>query len=962
MSDKLRGVLEDSRTGLLLKDFSGGLITDVGGLSLQANQTPDSQNVFAWEGNLLFAGGYGEFCPLDGPADGAYVYYDLSRVRHMVVWRNGNIYDTVSGAEVVIASAVYTPGERIARAQLNGILYWSTLTAPLRQWNGVTEMLVPNSGTTGTVAPPACSFLIAFNGALVAVSVVVAGVPNLGAFMWCQVNDPTTWLGVNTQVVGSNDGSIAQFAVSLGVAQVGVTPTKQFLVGKSSGNMFLYTGALGSLVEQQVSCPTGCLSGDSAVYIPTTDGFGAVMFLGSDGQFYLCNGVQAPVASKGIKTLVVALVNAALATNPSHRFSAVYNSRWQYYLIDMGNNYQLAYKWDANPDGGAWWLFKGWPPGYYMSAPGTTGVFSVYVASSDPDNLGVFELALDNEDFNGTPLSDVGVYWTSAYIHGGKPERLKLFQDLTLFFYNSGVRYKCTVYGMPNSNAVTPTSRPLSFNTPAVGAITQSGGPVWNQAYWNQAYWGGPGFVSFSQPLQIAGAHGPIVVPSAVSKWAPAGTPTPLRSGACQVKIEWERGANDYRVTGVKLAFVWQNENVGALPFSGQGQVTPPEQRNPFTNTGYPVSSNLPSPPVPPPPPPPTPGYYDVGLDFMQGIVLSIDEQHVFIAYNDATNTYQRIAKVNLSDRTIEATQDFGDTIYSGAIAVELLASPDGLHIYTVLVEIATGDARIIGLSTTDLSIQNNIVNPTGHAIWDFDLSEDGTTLVCLADIIAGTNTCLVLVDTSAFTTTVVNTAVGYTHGLHQSFGIAWRDATHVEIVDMDQTAHVGFIHLDRVNTSTGAVTDFIVCTAPVDGNYTALIERKGDLTVFVVQSYVGVSAAVTVNTSGAGAQTGRIDMGIAGLADFVSSGGGSCIAITADTIGGAHAQAYVEDASSSVYNSGVPRIITFPLPPTDTVGHTMALAPTTDQFLGITVNASGSRIYSVDHDQTFLAILEGLY
>lgn len=604
MSDPVKGVMEDIRKGILLTDFSGGIVTDTGGLSLGANQSPDSLNVFAWEGNLHFRGGYNQFSTLPAGADGAFTYFDRNKNVHLIEWAGGSMYEVTTGAPVLIASGVYTPGQIIAHEQLNGILYWSTLTVPIRQWDTVTEQAVVNGGGTGSVAIPACQFLVAFNGSLIAVNVVVAGVPNPGAFMWSNVNNPSVWIGANTQAVGSNDGGSCVFAILMGVAQVGVTPSKQFMVGKDNRQLFLYAGALGTLTENAISSPVGILQGASAVYIPTAAGLGGVMFLGEDGQFYLTNGIECPIASNNIKILCTNLVNLSLAANPNQRFNAVYNQRFQYYMCDFGNNTQLVYKWDVGGDGkqvGAWWLFQGWPSGVYSSAPLTRGLPSVFVGANYGGVAGVYELALDQTDDNG---QDITAYWTSAYIHGGRPERLKIFQEVTLFSYNVGVQYQVTAQGLPQSNQIVPSTKELLFNDPAVGAISPSTGSasLWGVAEWGIGLWSGTES-TLTQPYKIGGMKGPLVVPSAISKWGPAGYPLPLRTGAAQFKVAWNGGVPDFRVTSLKIAFLPQNENVGALPFSNQGQVvsnfsadrTTILPGNPFTNTGLPLPNPLPN-------------------------------------------------------------------------------------------------------------------------------------------------------------------------------------------------------------------------------------------------------------------------------------------------------------------------------------------------------------------------------
>jgi len=718
--------------------MSGGLVTDLGSLAMSANQTPDSLNVFAWQGQLRFRGGYSLWCTLPGPADGDYSFVDAAGIQHMMVWCIGNLYDTVSGTAVLISGNVYVAGQSIAHCQLNNKLYWATPTVPLRQYDGITEETVPynnfqqvvitdsstgqtvaleitpstttlsvnpntavagtstsftltgtgtnwTAGTPGSplftlsggsissqtvasatsatintalpataqiiqvtdpntnakanisvvttsvtlmvsptniiqsqssyiltltgvgttwittpptfsvsvgtinnqivttdtqailtytcptsgellIQPPACRFLIPFNGSLVAVDPAPNGVPQNGAFMWSDVNDATIWYGNNIQEVGSNDGAMCTFAVVMGISQVGVQPTKSFMVGKTKTNIFIYTGALGELTEEAISCPVGAISAPSAVYIPTQEGLGAVQFLGSDAQIWLTNGVEAYISSKNIKTLVYTLVQNALSVNAQQQFNSTYNDEFQYSLIDFGNGTQLAYKWDT----GAWWYFSGWPSGPYMTAPGTNGLPTVFVASNQTGTTGVYQLGLVGSNDNGATIS---AYYMTPYIHGGKPERQKQFDIFTLFAYNIGTQYTVTAYSMPRADNTTLISVPMVLGDSAYNSTTPYGNTlaVWGQFYWGQANWAG-GYSSISQPYETSPMRSRITYLSAGTKWMPAGLPFPFRSGGAQFLIAWSGGAYDFRVARANIGYSERATTfVGNLPYGSQG-------------------------------------------------------------------------------------------------------------------------------------------------------------------------------------------------------------------------------------------------------------------------------------------------------------------------------------------------------------------------------------------------------
>jgi hypothetical protein len=577
---KAQGVIEDSMTVLPIRDMSGGLCTAKGPLTLSANQTPDSLNIFAYNGQLLFRGGYNLFSTLPAAADGAFTFMDSGLTQHIMVWSGGSLYDCASGAPVLIRSGIYTAGQQIARCTLNGSLYWATLTVPLREYDGTTEQAVPNSGGTGVVPPPACNFLVPYAGSLVAIFPVPSGVPEPSSFMWSNVNDPTTWVGANIQTVGSNDGSICTFALLMGVvpggtATTGIPATRQLLVGKNKENLFLYQGALGTLTENAVPCPVGALSAESAVYIPTKEGIGAVMFLGSDYQFYLTNGSSATVVSENIQNYLYAQVANAIALNPSQPFYAIYNPEFQYYLCDFGNGTQLAYKWDAT----AWWPFSGWPSGPQVSAVNAGNTPTLYVASSQGTHMGMFNIGLIQTNDNG---ADIQAYYTTPWLHGGQPEREKVYDRLTLFTFNVGVQYKVTGRATPRANNLSLQMAPLIFNDPAIGAVVPVGsGGVWDQSEWDNAVWGG-GLPSEVQPYDLVPMTNHLFSMSTPTIWIPQSLPTAFRGPAVEIKIAWNGGVPDFRLTGIALGMLFRSTvPVGALPYQSEGAVQPTQ--SPFT-------------------------------------------------------------------------------------------------------------------------------------------------------------------------------------------------------------------------------------------------------------------------------------------------------------------------------------------------------------------------------------------
>ena len=596
MSQKTKGTLEDALKELLIQDMSGGLVTTTGAFALASNQTPDSLNVFGYQGQLYFRGGYSKFSTVAAAADAAVTYIDASGDTHMVIWANGNMYDVASGSPSTIATGVYTPGQNIAKAQLGSVLYWATITVPLRQYNGTTEQAVSNSGGTGVVAPPACNFLLSYAGSLVALYPFPSGVPQKSSFMWCNVNDPTTWLGVNIQTVGTNDGGVVTFGLEMGIVpggviNTGIPSTRQLIIGKSyaaaskfvqqTQTLYMYQGALGSLTENAIPCATGAADVASAVYIPTGQGLGICCFLGSDGQVWQTNGSTAqPISIPNISTLVYALYKNALAANSAQRFNAVYNDHYQYYLLDFGSGQQLAYKWDT----GAWWLFSGWPSGPYLIANASNGLSAIFVAANQSGVVnGVYQIAIDQTNDNG---SNINAYWTTPYLHGGQPHREKIFENVTIYTQNVGVQYTVSGQSIPRADGSVLTTQPLVFNDPATNSTPAVGTGIWDVSEWDSgAVWGG-GYSSLVMPYPIVANRGRLNILSTLSKWMPAGQPGPFRTGAALLKVAWSGGVSDFKLTAFGVGLLYRSTGfVGNQPNSTEGNYNP-SAPNKFTNTG----------------------------------------------------------------------------------------------------------------------------------------------------------------------------------------------------------------------------------------------------------------------------------------------------------------------------------------------------------------------------------------
>lgn len=524
-----------------ITDFAGGWITIVGALSLSSNQSPDMLNVLPLPGRLRFRGGYNNIVALPYAADAAFPFYDSANAKHYAVWAGGNLYDLVSGAVVTVASGVYTAGNRVGKTVLNGVLYWSCglpNTVNLQYWNPQT----PAHGAvtmTGSVTAIASNYLLVFLDSIVALAPTwntgSGSVYQSNVYAWSVTNAPGDWTGTQSQAVGSNDGGVLTMACLFGIANTGVPPTRTMVVARNNGGFYSYTDALGSQVEATLNVPpqVGCLDGDTVQFLPEDqqDGspFGSIVFLGSDGQVWVTNGINSQPVSTSIVDYLYNTVATTLAANPNQRFSSGYNEEWQYYWVDVAGT-QFVYLWQQK----AWTKFQGWPSGPTIQTVGLTGSPAIYVAGNGATPF-FSQIALDNTFDNGVmPLT----YWTSPMLHGGNRKMYKSVQHYALGSYDTGGVYVLSGVSNKredgsymqsmNTQHTAPNNLPAS-NAFIVGSSTLGGSNVLS---------GGTSALS-GNAVEMQGTFA-CSVPE--DEWTPAGTTETLKGNAVSVTITAGQG------------------------------------------------------------------------------------------------------------------------------------------------------------------------------------------------------------------------------------------------------------------------------------------------------------------------------------------------------------------------------------------------------------------------------------
>ena len=562
---------------IILDDFSGGWVTMTGALALQRNQSPDMLNLIALPGRLRFRGGYQNVCALPDGADGAYPFYDSDNAKHFAVWCGGDLYDLISGTPVLVTASVYTAGSRIGRTDLNGILYWSCgqpNPVYMQYWDPVAATFgaVAASAGMGHIDPPASDYLFIYLNSIMALAPTwqspTVYQPNV--FAWCGTNDPSDWQAANSQAVGANNGGKVVFGIPFGIANTGIVPGRTFLIGRNDQGIWAYTGAMPTLTESILNCPVGCLAGESVQYIPTSGAFGVVNFLGTDGQIWQVNGVNAVIVSGNILDTISQAVSYALQLNPNQRFYSGYNEEWQYYWVDI-NGTQYAYRWQTS----AWMKFQGWPTGPIFSTIGFTGA-PVYYTAGNGASPYLSQIAMDHTFDNGVMPT---TYYDTPYLHGGDLRLMKEFPWITIGAYDTGTLYSVKGTGNKRLDGSHMESDESMLQAPLTTNLD-------NAFILGSSLLGGPNVLTTTSP--VVGGN-PVIMqtvlacPVTETKFIPAGIKETLKANAMKLRIAYAGGTQAaYDILQIQAQFVPKGYMRGAgnqfNPTAGA-----PDNFDPFT-------------------------------------------------------------------------------------------------------------------------------------------------------------------------------------------------------------------------------------------------------------------------------------------------------------------------------------------------------------------------------------------
>lgn len=589
---------------IVLNTWEGGLATTPGPMVLQPNQFPGGQNFIPMVGRTRYRGGTTSLCNLTAAADDLYQFYDSVGNRHLAVWAGGNLYDCVSGIPVLIAANVSSIGKSVAHATLNGILYWSpppTSFNQLQFWNPVTQTLGNVPTGAGGILPPPCTWLVNYNGSLVALNPYINGAQQMGSFIVANVNDPTTWLALNVTTPGGHDSSYLSFAVNLGISGDGILSSQGFLVGRSGRDIYAYSGPATTLTQLQISCPVGCLDGHSAIYIPNQEtNTGIVVFLGTDYQFWMTSGQEStPISTANVLEYCYNAVTQAIQQTPVLNglslnqplppnitlFSAAYNPEYAYYMCDLGQNNQIGYRWQTN----AFFGLQDWPSGPYINASSSAGYPTILVGgrNSTPasnvliwdvgkwdqqlwagNSYSIYQVAIDGASDAGNIPS---IFWQSPWLHAGNFNMEKLWEWLDLVFVDNNTSYTVTVAAWPRWDGYQATSPTYTLQLP--NPYANSNAFVWDQSLWDQAFWQQVSYFNLNTPTYQKIRLGALVPPSTAKLYAASQAELPLEnmaSGAIQLTISYNGGNLAFDLLSIAARFTeltgMRGGNIGYNP------------------------------------------------------------------------------------------------------------------------------------------------------------------------------------------------------------------------------------------------------------------------------------------------------------------------------------------------------------------------------------------------------------
>jgi len=490
----LKDTIDDALKSLYIGDFSGGLNSEMDPIDLPINASPDCENVRVTKGGRVIGRDGTTVRVSSLPAansDGAAFFYDDNGERRLVVFNNGALYDCTSYTAVLIQSACYTSGNRVAATVLNRVLYFSdgeTITtvgsddSGIWKWDPVNSptsaSILISAGTAGTIETPAAKCLTTYAGSLVLGRIkYVGGTYAKHAVMWSNVNDPTTIVGTNIFQVGQGQGGEINAVVPMAVTAVGVSPYRAIFVGKSEQGIYHLKGALtvSDLSEVLINAPTGVLDGATVQFIPGVDGAGYIVWLGTDYKVWFTSGVESGELSLPIRSELASAIQERHIIHTDPKFTSVRHFKRFQYILDIGKDENgvstaYVYDWDLK----IWTRYKRFPSGFWCEAKDTNGQAAIYCA--DGDDL---QQADTGTTDNGTQIEP---YWKTGFAHAELVDILKVWHWIYISYMTDDTDLVITAtvnHGRGSSSVKT-----IAFDSDGSDAAS-----LWDEAIWDTDTW-----------------------------------------------------------------------------------------------------------------------------------------------------------------------------------------------------------------------------------------------------------------------------------------------------------------------------------------------------------------------------------------------------------------------------------------------------------------------------------------
>ena len=482
----------DSLPSLVIGDFSAGLISQADYTDTPAGACVDCENVLFKPGRMVKRFGYEVKTALAAVADGVAWFYDSTGTRQMCVWANGNLYSisTSTFAPTLVASSVYTAGNRITWTVLARVLYYSdgvTIRTSGADDSGISKYdpvgspgsspMVISAGGVGSIKTPAAKVLTVRAGQLLLGGIkYVGGTTARDCIMWSNVLDPTTILGTNIYRVGDGKGGEINSLVNMSV-----TDQLSYFDGTFCGmteTVHMIRGALTKSTVEVIQLPaaTGVLDGATAAFLPVPKS-AQVAFLGADRKAYSTNGVEVVEISEQISDELRDWIidrNTAVA---SPIFTGARNQKDHHYVLDVGGGRHYCYDWDLK----CWTKYNRWVNGYWVEAKDSHANTITYVA--DLSTARLVEQNVTTTD-DGNPIAP---FWTSGWL---TPKELDgdyniIWKWLFLSFKTDSGNVMATVRVKQGQGS----SASATFKPQATSG--GSGSSLWDNAVWDTSVWSG---------------------------------------------------------------------------------------------------------------------------------------------------------------------------------------------------------------------------------------------------------------------------------------------------------------------------------------------------------------------------------------------------------------------------------------------------------------------------------------